>query len=314
MTSKNRPQTSSTHLPHRLNRRRLYILPTRYGLLFVVLLAAMLIGSINYNNNLGFLLTFLLGTMGLTAMVHTYLNLVGLLILSVSAPPVFAGDNAVFHLRLRTERRRRTALRFALSAKSISPLYDMPPAADISIQLPLSAPRRGLLKPDRLRISTIFPVGLFVAWYECRPDVVCPVYPRPVRTDPPKLGSGAGNGGDNGKTGKGVEDFEGLKTYQPGDPIRQISWKAFSRGKGLYRKAFTGQTGTITLIDWDAFPDQALERRLSILCGLVLRAHAEKTNYGLTLPGNRIEPGSGENHKHKCLLALAVFGTSMEIP
>ncbi|MFZ5571472.1 MAG: DUF58 domain-containing protein [Thermodesulfobacteriota bacterium] len=308
MTEKSRPRSSPTPLPHRLDRRRLYILPTRYGLLFTVLLAAMLVGSVNYNNNLGFLLTFLLGTMGLTAMVHTYRNLAGLRILSVSAAPVFAGDTAEFHLRVRPEGRSRSALRFTFVDAAAPGLLDAPPWADASVRLALAAPVRGLLKPGRLRVSTVFPVGLFVAWYECRPEAVCPVYPRPIPVNSHRLGGFEGSGRKSGSAGKGAEDFEGLKTYQPGDPIRQISWKTFSRGKGLYRKAFTGQTGAIAVIDWHAFPDQPLERRLSILSGLVMSAHAGKTAYALNLPGNRIPAGSGESHKHKCLLALAVFG------
>ena len=44
----------STPLPQTLEWKRILILPTRFGLLFVILIAGMLIGSINYNNNLGF--------------------------------------------------------------------------------------------------------------------------------------------------------------------------------------------------------------------------------------------------------------------
>jgi hypothetical protein len=48
-------------------------------------------GSINYNNNLGFLLTFLLGSLGLTAMMHTFAMLYGLRLTAATATPVFAG-------------------------------------------------------------------------------------------------------------------------------------------------------------------------------------------------------------------------------
>ena len=39
-----------------LGRRRIYILPTRQGLGFAVLLVAMLLGSANYDNGLGYVL------------------------------------------------------------------------------------------------------------------------------------------------------------------------------------------------------------------------------------------------------------------
>ncbi|HWU82526.1 MAG TPA: hypothetical protein VN063_03450, partial [Methylophilaceae bacterium] len=45
------------HAPAVLTRRHIYILPTRYGLLYGVILIGMLIGSINYTLSLGFFLT-----------------------------------------------------------------------------------------------------------------------------------------------------------------------------------------------------------------------------------------------------------------
>ena len=46
-----------------LSQRRVYILPTRQGALFGAALLLMLIGSINYQLSLGFILTFLLAGM-----------------------------------------------------------------------------------------------------------------------------------------------------------------------------------------------------------------------------------------------------------
>lgn len=44
-----------------LTSRRVYILPTGVGLMFGLMTFAMLLGSMNYNNNLSFVLTFILG-------------------------------------------------------------------------------------------------------------------------------------------------------------------------------------------------------------------------------------------------------------
>ena len=43
----------NTTIPVVLGLRNIYILPTSYGMLYLTVLGAMLIGSINYNNNLG---------------------------------------------------------------------------------------------------------------------------------------------------------------------------------------------------------------------------------------------------------------------
>lgn len=296
------------YLPHRLDRRRLYILPTRYGLLFIVLLTAMLIGSTNYNNNLGFLLTFMLGSMGLIALVHTYLNLVGIRIMSIGARPVFAGQTVRFDIRVRAGKRNRVGIRFSFPQGASTDAERLPAAGDETVQIPLPALRRGFLRPGPLRISTLFPTGLFVAWYEFRTDAACPVYPHPLTARVNSVMQMAGNGEQEDVGGKGVDDFEGLKPYQPGDPLRHISWKAYAKGKGLYSKSFSGLTGSVRMIDWDELVEKDMEKRLSILCGLVLKAHGEKQEYGLKLPGSFIEPAWSDAHKHKCLLALAIFG------
>ena len=77
--------------PVELHRRRVYILPSRIGLGFALLLALLLLGSTNYGNSLGFMLTFLLFGMAWAAMHHTYRNLVRLRVQAGPAAPVFAG-------------------------------------------------------------------------------------------------------------------------------------------------------------------------------------------------------------------------------
>jgi len=46
--------------PAVLSSRHIYILPTRFGWLFLAVLLGMLLGSINYTLRLGFVLTFML--------------------------------------------------------------------------------------------------------------------------------------------------------------------------------------------------------------------------------------------------------------
>jgi hypothetical protein len=50
-----------------------------------------------------------------------------------------------------------------------------------------------------------------------------------------------------------------------------------------------------------------VEKKLSVLCGMVLKAHGMKLKYGISLPGRLIAPGEGERHKHACLRMLALF-------
>ena len=84
----------------RLRPGRVYILPTGVGLVFALMSFAMLLGSMNYNNNLSFLLTFLLAGLGFVAMHQCQRNLVGLEIAFAGVEPVFAGQSLRFRVIL----------------------------------------------------------------------------------------------------------------------------------------------------------------------------------------------------------------------
>ena len=79
-----------------LVQRRVFIVPTRHGLVFAGVLLLLLAGSINYNLSLGFVLTFLLSAMGINAMIYTFRNLANLRLSGGRARPVFASDTARF--------------------------------------------------------------------------------------------------------------------------------------------------------------------------------------------------------------------------
>ncbi len=295
-------------LPLTLQRRRIYILPTSYGLLFIITLAGMLMGSVNYNNNLGFLLTFLLGSMAFVSMIHTYKNHLGIQLVSARAAPVFAGDRATFEVIVRTIQGRKLAIDFGF--KEEAPVQkDLPADADVKIELRHSARERGYVLPGPLIVATRYPLGLFRSWSLLYLDVKCLVYPRPLPAPfQPTAETGAGDG-DADSDIPGADDFQGLRSYQPGDSLHQISWKAYSRGQGLFTKTFTAQTGAAVLLDWDRTPGRDVEKKLSRLCDMALKAHGRRIAYGLNLPGRTIAPDVGHIHKHRCLKALALFGT-----
>lgn len=295
-------------LPVVFHRRRVFILPTMYGYLFFGILLAMLLGSINYNNNLGFLLVFLLGSVSLVSMIHTYRNLLGVRILSVSARPVFAGETAVFRFLVRADSGRRQALGFLLE-KARPVLEDLSEKSDETVSVPRSASARGILRAGRLVVWTRYPLGLFRAWTIVRPDAACVVYPRPL-SGPFQTSGGADSreSDDAAADMPGVDDFAGLKRYQPGDPLGRISWKSLSRGMGAFTKEFTRSGGGSVMLDFEALGDSGTEIKLSRLSDMVVKAHRMNLEYGLRLPGRTLAPERGERHRHACLTALALYG------
>ena len=83
-----------------LTQRNVYILPTRAGWMFGLTLIVLLLASINYQLNLGYVLTFLLAGSGVVSMHLTHATLRGLTLHLNPVAPVFAGDPAVLDIVL----------------------------------------------------------------------------------------------------------------------------------------------------------------------------------------------------------------------
>jgi uncharacterized protein (DUF58 family) len=287
--------------------RSLYILPTRQGLLLALVLLLMLAGSINYGSNLGHLVTFLLGGLWLSAILHTWRNLLGLRIQPQQAGAVFTGQEASFILSLSNT---SNLDRFGVSLrhqKIQGESADLPKGETVQLRLSLPAQRRGRLKLPEISLHTVYPLGLFHAWSYARLEMSCLVYPKPATLgEPPKEASYTQS--EDGDRGVGADDFVGLRGYRQGDSPRHIDWKAFARQRGLMSKQFGGDRTERIELDWDLLPPFDTEQRLSLLCRFILQAEARGISYGLRLPGREIPAGQAEQHKQLCLAALATFG------
>lgn len=287
-----------------LDRRRIYILPTRLGVFFAVFLLAMLIGSINYGLSLGFILTFLLGGVAVVGILHTYRNLQGLSIADAGASPTFAGDAASFHLQFEAPGPR---LALGLRWRKDAPVaFDVETVQRVSVRVP--APQRGRLRPGRFTLSTVYPLGLFRAWSYVEFDHAAIVYPRPGEAPPDFAPAGEDGADARPGTGEGSEDFAGLRDWQPGDSPRQVAWKVAARSDLLATKRFSDVEGSSVLLDWNMLTGADTEARLSLLTRQVLDAEQAGLRYGLRMPGHDIAPGNGAAHRQRCLEALALFG------
>ena len=295
------------HGPITLDRQRIFILPTRHGLMFAVLLLLMLVGSINYTLSLGFVLTFLLGGMALVSILHTYRNLAQLTVSAGKTTPVFAGQQASFTLCLNSS---GTTERYAVGVtleKQLPQFVDVPAGETVYAALALHAPQRGILRLGRFTLFTRFPLGLFRALSVLDLDLACIVYPQPDTAKLPQLASVQGRG-DRAIAAEGSDDFSGLRPYHRGDSLRHVAWKAMAQGRGMLTKQFSGQTLPELWLNWDDLAGMDTEARLSRLCRWVLDAQNAGLSYGLRIPGSTLAPSNGEAHQHTCLEALALFG------
>lgn len=293
--------------PVTLHRGRVYILPTRAGLYFGLLVFVMLLGSMNYSNSLGFTLSFLLAGLGLVCMHHTHRNLVNLRVDGGRQEPVFAGGHARFRLVLSNPSgTSRLALRIDCDEGEQQRIVDVPAGGEAIVQLDVPARRRGFLKAPRFRVHTEYPMGLFRTWSWANLDIECLVYPRPAGvTRLPAAAAGIDYG--TAEMHGGQEDFAGLRRYEYGDPPRLIHWKAYPRSGQLLIKQFSDPRERELWLDWSNAPAHGPEARISQLCRWVIEAHRLGLTYGLRLPDIQQAPGTGAGHRDQCLRMLALF-------
>jgi uncharacterized protein (DUF58 family) len=291
--------------PVTLRRGRIYILPTGLGMAFGLMLFAMVMGSLNYANNLGLGLSFLLAALAVVAMQACHRNLETLVVREAGTDPPFAGQDAAFRLALANPGGlpRRDLEASAGSAAATSVTVDAAGGATLRLAVPTR--RRGWIELDRVEIATRFPYGLFRAWAVLHPGLRCLVYPAPARDAPPPPPVPGEAGG--GAVRRGEDDFAGLKDYHPGDPPRHIAWKAYARADELLVKEFSGAAEPLPVFDLADAPGPDLEVRLSVLARWIVDAHARGETFGLRLPGIEIPPQPGEVQRQRCLAALATF-------
>ena len=289
-----------------LHTRRIYILPTRAGIIFGLILFTMLLGAMNYNNNLGFALTFLLAGVGIVSMHHCHHNLAGLELRALGAGPVFAGEPLQFRFQLENASNQpRWQLRLGWDGQ-LPLVTELEAGGREHLQLPLATSRRGRLAAPRLQVSTLYPLGLLKAWAWVNMDLQAIVYPKPAHE---------ASGADRGETGQqaegkdpnGEDDFYGLRVWRPGDPPRRIAWKVLARsGQRLISEYRSGSPSPLW-IDWDSETCADPELRIARLTRRVLDADAQGRAYGMHLPGEEIAPQAGAAQLSRCLERLALL-------
>jgi uncharacterized protein (DUF58 family) len=293
--------------PFTLHSRRIYILPTRLGVAFGGMLAVMLIAGLNYANSAALFLTFLLAGFALVSMHQCHRNLLRTSFVTASAQPMFAGSRGVLHVTLAND------ARFARYGIEVVALDSTPAGIDIpingqaqaSVALPES--KRGVLRIDRLHISTSYPYNLFRAWTWAHLPLEVLVYPRPHGSAPMPLESGHKSGA-RAMALAGADEWRSLRPFRDGDSPRQVAWTAYARGSPLLVKEYSALGADLRMFDFAQLHHLDVEARLEQLARWTVDAESRGERYGLTMPGHVFEPDSGPQHRHECLEALARHG------
>ncbi len=293
--------------PYLLTGRRVYILPTKQGLAFALLLFIMLLGSINYSNSLGYFLTFLLASLSVVTIFHTYNNLLKLSFGPAICHPVFAGEDTNFIVQVNNSNHQS---RFSVNSYTPQKLVittDIAANSISNLSIKHRFEKRGLIPLPRFTVESRFPFGLFRAWALIQFDQNQLVYPKPSHHSAlPIKSTGLAEG--NKQIDNGTDDFKGLRTYIEGDALQHIHWKSFARHHTLQTKEFSSTTSSELWLNYNETTVTGTELKLSQLTRWILLAEKQNLNYGLRLPDSVVQPNSGKKHCDACLKQLALYG------
>ena len=302
-----------------LTQRTVYILPTRPGLMLGVTLLTLLVASINFQLNLGYLLTFLLAGSALVGMHVCHGTLRGLSMNLIASPAQYAGAMATFDIQLLNEKRSvRHGIGLSVLSTNVKNTKqdhwswaDVPAQGSSTVQVAFKPERRGLHRLPTLTAETRFPLGTFRVWTVWRPAAQVLVYPAPEANAPPlPPGEPRSGGAANAARAQNTGEFDGVRAYRRGDPLKLVVWKkaakADDNGNGLVVRDTQQAQRHELWLDFAQAGAGGKEQKLSRLCAWILSADKLALDYGLRLPSLEIKPASGETHKRQCLEALAL--------
>ncbi|MEY4750350.1 MAG: hypothetical protein RIQ60_2564 [Pseudomonadota bacterium] len=228
-----------------LEQRTIYIVPTRGGWCWAAMVLVLLLGAINYQLNLGYLLCFVLAGVALVSMHSCHATLRGLRFTLAPPEGVFAGARATLDVTVQAERGSRAArhgIGLVIEPGGEADWVWVEIAATVSqasthlpthVVLTLACLHRGRQVVPRLRIETRFPFGLFRAWSFWQPAAAVLVWPAPEHPLPPwpqlpalrhpqppeRLPQRARHAPED------PLDVDGVRPYRIGDSPRQVAWK-----------------------------------------------------------------------------------------
>jgi len=307
---------ASTH--QTLTNRNVFIMPTKFGFIYLFFVLLLFILGTNYQNNIVLLLSYLLASLFITVMMHSFYNFAHLSFKSTAIQTGFANQDVIFPITIITEKERfDLTFSFSSSQKHINNRNNHIhiTQCDIGVnklELPCFCDKRGVYTLGRVKVSSEYSLGLFVTWTQLDFGHQAIVFPKAkgINTSYRQL---SGVAEDNCSEQNGLfqdedgDDFSELKTYLSGEPLSRIAWKQLAKGQGKYSKQYQTQENNVKWLKLSDMPMCDLETQLQFLSFLIIEYGQMNQKFGLLLGNIKILPSVGPNHQQKCLTALANY-------
>lgn len=297
-----------------LDMSNIFIFPSRFGIVFLILCLALFVLGSNYQNNLMLLLSFFLVSLFLVTLLTSYANFAKLHLQLGKVTSVFAGEELFLPIWLSDKNQSSDATHLPLGSmifrlwnSRIKTSIDMD-ALTNPIQIQVPTKNRGLMQLPRITIENHFPIGLYRCWTHLRFQAEVIIYPKPITCDIRKHAISS----DNEETELesnigGNENFDSLKQYVVGEPLHRVAWKQVAKGQGMYSKEFSANQTQDFEIRLNDYLHNGLEFALSNLCYIVIELSNQNASFGLQLGNTTIPPDSGSVHREHCLKTLALY-------
>lgn len=311
---------SSFH--HTLSRRNIFIMPTKFGFAYLLFVFLLFLLATNYQNNIIMLMSYLLASLFISIMIHSFYNFSGLGFKSTATHSGFAEQAISIPISIITD---KPCFDLTLSFVK-TPQYKVSlehcSQGDTKVILPYVSKERGVITTGRVKISSEYSFGLFISWAVLDFSHQLTIYPHPKKINENQYRLTGQENQNSCATSyeshtPGLDDFSELKDYVLGESKSRTAWKQFARGQGRYTKHYQNQQSTLNWLKLSDMPSVNIETQLSFLCYLVLEYCRGELQFGLDLtskesgveisPDQKIEPDLGFVHQKNCLTALATY-------
>lgn len=271
---------------------RVYIIPSKIGLLYIAVNFVIFMMGLTYANNMTLLMAFLFFSFLVVNMIIANQNLEQVKSVHMDFHSGYAPCSQVF-LSFQGKEAKQVNLahpQLTFSKEKMHP--------DGSYKFH-GASGRYLI--DRIKLYSHYPAGLFYVWRYYPVAATAYLYPIAKKWDLHQ-----GHFLQNAKI-EGSGDFEGHHKYHSAVNSRRIDWKVFARSEQLYWKKFGGENNHQFKFEYDKTPGKNKEEKLSHLSYAVGHAHQTAGAYSLSLPNLSITTAHGPAHFQRCMEALASY-------
>ena len=289
---------------------KIFILPTREGVIFLSIGVVLFIIALAYTHNLAFSAAAVFMSIVMISAFFTNNNLSMLELRGVQGVGGESGKAELNVAVLNKSKHQRFCLEASLAGFHSLPI-SLEPGEGGTLSIPLKG-ERGLYRYERVTLSTKFPFGLFCSWRNYRVSGAVFIYPAfKGNLALPVFQGGDLKGGmpTSLEVESGSEEFFGHQRYREEDSLYRLDWKAYARERGLWSKIFKDPSSPRLGIDYERIPLKNREEKLSQMAQWIDQAETLGAFYRVYIEGVDLpeEWGRGMKYFRDCMEALSVW-------